>query len=103
MRSEDDRAFLQRLRTLIGRDCEFLGKRCRLVEVLADEGTLILETHESLPPIQTDQYGQAAYRANDIMQIPILSQDGTSFSEEILDLFACLSANRQESRPGAVR
>lgn len=103
MRNEDDRGFLQRLRKLIGRDCEFLGKRCRLVEVLADEGVLILEAHERLPPIQTDQYGQAAYRANDLMQIPIFGRDGTSFSEEIMDLLACLSAYGQERRSGTAR
>ena len=101
MSDEDDRGLMQRLRKLIGRDCEFLGKRCRLVEILADDGILVLETHERLPPIQTDQYGHAAYRANDMTQVPIFGRDGTSFSDEIMDLFACLSAQGENNRPGA--
>ena len=94
-----DQRILQRLRKLIGRDCRYLGKSCRLVEILAEDGILILETREQLPPIQTDQYGQAAYRANETMQVPIFGRDGTSFSDEMMDLFACLSARDQTNEP----
>jgi len=100
MSDENNRGLLQRLRKLIGRDCEFLGKHCRLVEILEDEGVLVLETHEQLPPIQKDQYGHASYRANDTMQIPIFGRDGTSFSEEIMDLLACLSTRGDDNRQG---
>lgn len=102
MSGENNRGLLQRLRNLIGRDCQFLGKRCRLVEILADEGVLILETQERLPPIQADQYGQAAYRAKEMMQVPIFGRDGASFSEEIMDLFSCLSPRCTDDRPSAV-
>ena len=88
----EDKGFLDRLRGLIGRDCEYLGGRCRLLEVLADEGTIVLERRDRLPPIQTDQYGQASHRAQDIVQIPIFGADRDHFSDELLDLFACLSA-----------
>jgi hypothetical protein len=97
MTGEDGAGFLQRLRKLIGRDCEHLGRRCRLVEILADEGVLVLETRERIPPIQADQYGQAAYRANDLLQIPIFGRDRSSFSDEIMDLFACLGAGRESN------
>jgi hypothetical protein len=102
MGGENNRGLLQRLRSLIGRDCQFLGKRCRLVEILTDEGVLILETHERLPPIQTDQYGQAAYRANETMQVPIFGRDGASFSEEIMDLFSGLSPRGADDSASAV-
>jgi hypothetical protein len=91
-RAQDDAGFLLRLRSLIGRECEHLGKRCRLIEIMADEGTLILEAREHLPPIQTDQYGQASYRANDLMQVPIYDGDNRDrFSAEVLDVFASLN------------
>lgn len=89
--TDDDLGLLARLRNLIGRECVFLGKPCRLVEVLADQGVMILEARERLPPIQTDQYGQAAFRANDTIQVRIFGPDPSSFSEEMMDLFASLN------------
>jgi hypothetical protein len=98
MNGENDQGIMLRLRKLIGRDCEYLGTRCRLVEILADEEVLILEAREHVPPIQMDQYGQAAYRGNDLVQVPIFRRDGTSFSEEIIDLFASLAAHRGDGK-----
>jgi len=92
MTDESDPGLLARLRKLIGRECVFLGKTCRLVEVLADQGVIILEARERLPPIQTNQYGQAAFRANDTLQVRIFGPDRSSFSEEMMDLFASLNA-----------
>jgi hypothetical protein len=64
-----------------------------------DEEVLVLETRERLPPIQTDQYGLAAYRANDLMQIPIFCRDRSSFSDETMDLFACLGTGGRDDNP----
>jgi hypothetical protein len=86
----EDADFLRRLRRLIGRECEHLGRRCRLIEILADEGTLVLETREGLPPIHADQYGQAAFRANEVVHIPIYGADRDALSEDLLQLLACL-------------
>lgn len=77
---------LRRLRTLIGTDCIFRGRRYRLIEVLADDSALVLETRGGLPPIQTDQYGQALYRRNDIAQVPIFGTDRDGMSEELTAL-----------------
>ena len=93
-----DEAFLNRLRGLIGRECEHLGSRCRLLEVLPDEGTIVLERSDPLPAIQTAQYGQASHRAQDIVQIPIFGADRDHFSDELMDLFACLSACAKQHR-----
>jgi hypothetical protein len=87
----DDGIFLERLRSLIGRECEFLGRHCRLIEVLAEDGTLVLEVRELLPPIQTDQYGQALYRGPEVIQVPIFAgQD--DLSDDLKDLLARLKA-----------
>ena len=91
MDDEIDRRFLERLQRLIGRDCSYLGKRCLVIDILSDEGALILESREQLPPIQTDQYGQATSRSNELLQVPILDKDGTAFSGEIMDLFSSLT------------
>lgn len=88
--TEIDRGFLQRLRKLIGRDCAYLGKQCLVIDVLSDEGVLVLATRGRLPLIQTDQYGQATSRANEPLQVPIFGADESSLSEEIMDLFASL-------------
>lgn len=87
----DDGIFLERLRGLIGRECEYLGRRCRLIEVLAEDESLVLEVRELLPPIQTDQYGQAAYRAPEVIQVPIFAGHD-ELSEDLRDLLARLKA-----------
>jgi hypothetical protein len=92
--------FLQSLRRLIGRDCDYLGRGCRLIEVLGEEGLLVLETRERLPPIQTDQYGQPAYRGNDILQIPIFDAKGEGLSEDLVDLLRRLEPTNAPPRPG---
>lgn len=88
--------FPQRLRKLIGRRCEYLGRTCRLVEILDDEGTLVLEALERVPPIQTDQYGQAIFRGNELVNIPIFGEDPDQFSEEVMDLFSALTTEHED-------
>lgn len=90
-----DAGFLDRLRVLIGRDCEHLGRHCRLVEILEGEGLVVLEQRDGLPPVQVDQFGQASHRGNEVIQIPIFGADRETFSDELMDLFNCLSARSQ--------
>jgi hypothetical protein len=76
-------------------DCEHLGRHCRLVEILEDEGLVVLEQRDGLPPVQVDQFGQASHRGNEVIQIPIFGADRETFSEELMDLFNCLSVRNQ--------
>jgi hypothetical protein len=99
MDDEIDRGFLTRLRKLIGRKCTYLGKDCLLIDLLSEEGALILEAQERVPPIQTDQYGQAICRSKELLQVPIFGNDETSFSEEIMDLLASLSNGEKNRKP----
>ena len=87
---EIDRSLILRLRKLIGRECVYLGKPCRVIDVLSDDGILVLAASEQRPPIQIVQYGQATSRSDDLLQIPIFGDDRSSYSEEIMDLFATL-------------
>ena len=102
MNVEIDRTLMRRLRKLIGRDCMYLGKQCLVIDVLPEDGVLILETREELPPIQIDQYGQPANRSNDLQPVPIFGADKTSFSDEIMDLFASVSDGKQSPAPDQV-
>ncbi|MBK5939994.1 hypothetical protein [Halochromatium roseum] len=82
-------AFNQRLRSLIGRNCCYFGRDCRIVEILSDsdneQGHLVLEAFDAVPPIQTDQFGQAVFRANEHIEVPIQGSQG-EFSEELMHL-----------------
>jgi len=93
----NDRRFLDRLRRLIGRDCNYFGRSCRLIEILPDQDLLVLEHRETIPPIQTDQYGQASFRGNEMIHIPIHGRDGDNFSEEMMDLLTCLSSRNEQN------
>ena len=42
-----------------------------------------------------DQFGQASHRGNEVVQIPIFGADRDHFSDELMDLFNCLSARNQ--------
>jgi hypothetical protein len=79
----------QRFRTLIGRDCQYFGRSCRIVEVLPendlDQGQLVLEVFDALPPIQTDQFGQAVFRSNEHIEVPIQGSQG-ELSDELMHL-----------------
>jgi len=89
-----DDAFIQGLRSLIGRDCCYFGRDCRIVEILGDsnteQGHLVLEAFDAIPPIQTDQFGQAVFRANEHIEVPIHGPQG-EFSEELMHLLDGLS------------
>jgi len=47
VRPLDGVELLRRLRGLIGRECTYLGRSCRLLEILAEEGMLVMETRET--------------------------------------------------------
>jgi hypothetical protein len=89
----DNHEFFRRMRKLIGQRCLHLGHRCVLVEVLADEGSLVLRCEEGVPPIQSDQFGRALRRAVETRQVPVLQPDGEQLTPEVLDLLATFEAN----------
>ncbi len=98
----NNQTYSQRLRTLIGRNCQYFGRDCRIVEILpetdTDHGQLVLEVFDALPPIQTDQFGQAVFRGNEHIEVPIQGTQG-EFSDELMHLLDGLGA----PATGAVR
>jgi len=81
----DTLPLIERMRPLIGRECSYYGRRCRIIELLAPEARLVLEARDALPPIQPDQYGQAAYRSFDHVEVPLFDGDG-GYSDDLLHL-----------------
>ncbi|WP_295886715.1 hypothetical protein [uncultured Thiohalocapsa sp.] len=72
---------LTQLRTHLGRRCLHAGRHWRLVEVLAADGRLVLESQEAEPPIQPDQYGNAAFRAPEHIELPLFTAEGEPTTE----------------------
>lgn len=91
--NNDADPFIDRLHQLVGRNCRFYGRACRVVEVLTAEACLVLETHEATPPIQIDQYGQAAYRSNEHIEVALFDATG-ELSEELLHLLDSVKPGR---------
>jgi hypothetical protein len=74
MQTTDD--LLIRLRTHLGRHCRIGGRAWRLVEILAADGRLVLESQEVEPPIQADQYGNAAFRGPEHVELELFTPRG---------------------------
>lgn len=65
-----------RLAGLIGRELDWLGRRCRIVEVLVDGPALVLEPLAAEPAIQQNQYGEATRRAVEVHTVALLNPRG---------------------------
>ena len=82
----DDNLLLERMRSLIGSHFTYLQRDWILVEVLRDEGELILSALQGSAPIQPDQYGQPSRRVTENLSISVFSEDGESLSEDVMML-----------------
>lgn len=76
---------LTRMRGLIGQRFDYLGSRWTLIEVLADEQTVVLQRADAAA-IQVDQFGRANRRGDETLLVPIFAEDGETLSEEMMDL-----------------
>jgi hypothetical protein len=100
MTHNESEPFMQRLRQLIGRECRFYGRPCRVVEILFAERRVVLEARDRLPPILPDQYGQATFRGHEHIEVPMFSGNET-FSEDLLHLLDGLRASGVGAASGA--
>ncbi len=77
---------LGRMRALIGGRFDYLGARWTLVEILTDEGLLVLR-RGSAAAIQVDQYGRANRRADETLLVPVFGP-GDELAPELADLLS---------------
>lgn len=89
----NDQEFYRRIRRLVGRRCRHLGRHCMLIDVLAEEGVLVLRCDDGAPPIQGDQFGHATRRAVETLEIPLFSDSQReTLSEDVLELLTLLES-----------
>lgn len=80
-----------RLAALSGRELDWLGRRCRIVEVLSDGPALVLEAVDAEPAIQANQYGEATRRAVEVHTVPLLNPRGDALNPLLPGLPALLA------------
>ena len=77
---------LEHLRTYIGRELDFDGHHCRIVELLEDGPSLVLSCETAAAVIQPNQHGDATRRVARTRTVPILTADGTQLHADFLKL-----------------
>ncbi|MEW8015548.1 MAG: hypothetical protein AB2807_12435 [Candidatus Sedimenticola endophacoides] len=88
MQRIDDQQLIRRLRPLIGNRYRYLQQEWSLVEVLVDEGSLVLSSLPGGYAIQHDQSGRASRRGPETRLIPVFDTRGGGYSEELQKLLA---------------
>jgi len=74
------------LRQMVGIELRHEGVCCRLLEILEDGPSLVLEDCEKNTSIQENQYGGLWRRVPRIYTIPVISADGTTLHPSFLAL-----------------
>lgn len=85
----NDRAFIQRIRPLIGTHFMHLGREWELIEILADEGTVVLSDPSRRAVIQTNLFGEPSRKGPETVLVPLYGNDDQdTLSEELIELLA---------------
>jgi hypothetical protein len=79
------------LRGHVGRRVILAGRPWRIVDVLVADGRLVLESQDAEPPIQPDQYGNAAGRGQEHLELALLTTEGEP-TEDATRLLAALDS-----------
>lgn len=81
---------IENLRRLLGIEVEYLGRRCRIVEVLEEGPQLVVQCLDQRA-IQANQYGDASRRVPETHTLPVAELDA-DFLDRLLK-----AANRPDS------
>lgn len=77
---------LPHLRALIGLQVRYLGREWIVIEVVDSPPSLVLEAGSADFVMQADMHGRPWEYAAETRMIPVLTQDQTGLSEELLAL-----------------
>ncbi len=77
---------LPRLRALIGRKVRYMGRHWVVIEVVDSPPSLVLEADTGASVLQADMHGRPWEYALETRMIPVLTDDGSGLSEELLAL-----------------
>lgn len=77
---------IEQLRGLISLQVIHQGENCRVVEVIEESLSIVVEHEGRDPAIQSDQHGHAHRRAPQTTIIPVLTKTGDEFDQKFLAL-----------------
>jgi len=77
---------LDQLRSMIGLRLLYQGILCRVIEVLEDGPSLVLQSIEEEPSIQANQHGEATRRTPVSYTVPVLNDTQTELHPQFLEL-----------------
>lgn len=77
---------LHQLRQFIGREVEFQGQTCCVIEVLEEGPALVLSCTHGAKVIQPNQHGDAARRVPRTCSIPVFTQDRQHLHPDFMSL-----------------
>jgi hypothetical protein len=72
-----DAKLLQALRSLVGRDIEFKGHACRVIEILPSEKVMVIRCEDGQRVIQGNQFGEANRRVQQCHSVPLFDDGET--------------------------
>ncbi len=81
-----DNINLNQLQSLIGHHVDFEGQTCRVIEILEDGPSLILQAADEVTTIQPDQHGEAHRRVPSTVTVPIIDRCRTNFHPDFISL-----------------
>lgn len=77
---------LEQLRGLIGRRINYQGTECRIIEVLEDGPSVVLEEYTDHTVIQDDQYGEGHRRVAPTFSIPLWDAQSGGLNPALAEL-----------------
>ena len=86
----DTAQVLGQLQSLIGRAFAFRGEDYILVDVLADEASVVLDRRGRRATIQTDQFGRPLRRTLGIHVLPVFGMPEGTISTELNELLGSI-------------
>lgn len=84
----DDQDFIQRIRPLIGKHFMHLGREWQMIEVLSDEGAVVLADPSNNAVIQTNLFGEPSRKGPETVLVPLYGSSHNTLSEELIELLA---------------
>ena len=75
MNSAMDPKLHHQLHTLIGKPVDYLGRVCRVIEVLDSENVLVVRCEDAQRVIQSNQFGEATRRVQQTHTLPLFVEN----------------------------
>lgn len=81
-----DNININQLQSLIGHHVSFDGQNCRVIEILEDGPSLILQVADEITTIQPDQHGEAHRRVPSTHTVPVIDNCRSNLHPDFVSL-----------------